>query len=165
MAPVDVQLYQFGVMLLAGMALGALFDVYRTFRLKARPGARATAVMDAFFWVLATLLLLGAVFYASWGEVRVYVFVGAATGAWLYFKLASPVVLRLIRWVWRVVGRVLRLVQRLVYYLLCVPLLLVYRVVTRVLSTLVLPLIVVFRAVFAWIENELTDDARPPFDM
>ncbi|MDP2856822.1 MAG: spore cortex biosynthesis protein YabQ [Bacillota bacterium] len=162
--PVDVQLYQFSVMLLAGMALGAFFDVYRTFRLKARPGAGATVVLDALFWVIATLLLLGAVFYASWGEVRVYVFVGAATGAWLYFKLASSLVLRLLRWVWRVIGRLLRLVQGVLYYVLVVPVLIAYRVVARVLGTVVLPFIVVFRLVAGLIGDALKKEEKPPID-
>jgi len=164
MVPVDVQLYQFSVMLLAGMALGAFFDAYRTFRLKARPGAAATVVLDGLFWVIATLLLLRAVFYASWGEVRVYVFVGAATGAWLYFKLASPLVLRLFRWVWRIIGRVLRFVQAVLYYLLVLPVLIAYWVVARVLGTLVLPFIVVFQLVVGLVGDALKKEKKPPID-
>ncbi len=162
MVSVDVQLYQFSIMLLAGMALGVVFDTYRTFRLKARPGAVVTVVMDALFWVIATLLLLGAVFYASWGEVRVYVFIGVATGAWLYFRLASPVVLRFLRWLWRVTGRVTRFVVRVAYYVFVVPVLLVYRVVSRVVGTLLLPFIAAFRLVGSLVENALKKEEKPP---
>jgi len=162
MVPVDVQLYQFSIMLLAGMVLGAVFDTYRTFRLKARPGAVVTVVMDALFWVIATALLLGAVFYASWGEVRVYVFIGVATGAWLYFRLASAVVLRFLRWLWRVTGRVTRFVRRVAYCLFVVPVLIVYRVVTRVAGTLLLPFVAVFRLLGRLVESALKKEEKPP---
>jgi len=162
MAPVDVQLYQFSVTLLAGMALGVVFDTYRTFRLKVRPGAVATVVLDALFWVIATLLLLGAVFYASWGEVRVYVFVGVATGAWLYFWLASPIVLRFLRWAWRVIGGAMRLVQRVFHYVFVVPVVFAYRTVNRILGTVLLPFVVVFRLVAELVENASKKEEKPP---
>lgn len=132
MMPVGVQVYQFSVMVLAGIALGVVYDFYRTFRVMTQPGRYATVVYDCLLWVIATLVVLGAVFYANWGEVRAYVFIGAATGMLGYFKLASPVVLRLLRWTWRVAARFVRFLGKVLNIFLVIPLKFAWRVVARI---------------------------------
>jgi len=162
MVPVDVQLYQFSIMLLTGMILGVVYDGYRTFRLMTRPGAAATLIYDTLFWVLATGLMLAAVFYASWGEVRAYVFLGAATGALLYFKLASPLILRLFRWGWRTCARIAQLLARVYNYGVVLPLRFVLLVISRIMSTLLLPFVVLGRVAHATALSAKEKMKKPP---
>lgn len=162
MAPVDVQIYQFSVMVLAGMVLGATYDLYRTFRLMTAPGRWATVVYDAFFWFIATALVLAAVFYASWGEVRAYVFLGTATGAFLYFKLASPLVLRALRTIWVAVARLLRFLARVFHVLVVIPLRLALAVVARILVTITTPCVMLARLAAYGVATVKKKLARPP---
>ena len=147
MAPVDVQVYQFSVMVIAGVAVGVMYDTYRVFRLMTRPGQWATAIYDTVFWAMSTLLVLAAVFYASWGEVRVYVFIGLAGGAFLYFRLGSPLVLRLFRGIWAVVAQIIVLVSRVFHDVVVLPLTLIVRVILRILLTLSMPFVALSRLV------------------
>lgn len=162
MTPVDVQVYQFFVMVLAGVVLGIVFDVYRTFRHIARPGAILTAIHDTVFWLFATFLVLAAVFYASWGEVRAYVFVGAVTGALIYFRLASPLVLRFVHWLFRVIARFIRFISRVFGLLVLTPLRFVLLVVARVVATLLLPIWAGVMMVFGLITRLMSEPKKPP---
>ncbi len=156
MAAVDVQVYQFFVMVLAGVALGVVYDVYRTFRLLAKPGVLSTAIYDLVFWVVATILVLCAVFYASWGEVRIYVFIGTVTGALLYFRLASHVVRRIIRGVFTTLVRMIRFIVRVFNLIVVQPLWFAVRVISRIISTLLLP----FWAIAVVTQSGLRDAMR-----
>jgi len=95
----------FGIMILTGLALGVLFDVYRVIRSLIKQGSLSAMLMDLFFWLLATPATFIMLLIGNWGELRLYVFLGIALGLFAYFQLVSPLVLwALVTWL-RWIGR------------------------------------------------------------
>lgn len=87
--PVDLQFYAFFVMVLAGAALGASYDVYRALRGVCRRPGLLGAVADMLFGLVASLLLGLALLLGNWGELRVYVAVGVGIGLALYHEFGA----------------------------------------------------------------------------
>ncbi len=96
MLSLDVQVQAFLVTVAAGAVTGLLFDFYRIGRGIARPGWFLTGLGDLLFWFVAVVVVFSFLVYGSWGEVRLYVFIGLALGTWLYYRLVSRLVLRLL---------------------------------------------------------------------
>lgn len=92
MLRLDLQFYAFFVTVFSGAVLGLLYDVLRVSRGVIRPGRVLEGAADLVFWLVATAALAGGLFFANWGELRFYVFVGMAAGVLLYLWLASPVI-------------------------------------------------------------------------
>jgi spore cortex biosynthesis protein YabQ len=107
----------FGLMILTGLALGVLFDVYRVVRSFFKQGSLSAMLMDLFFWLLATPATFVMLLIGNWGELRLYVFIGIALGLFAYFQLASPLVLwalvTWVRWIGRLTAEVLYNVIRI----------------------------------------------------
>lgn len=94
MLTLDLQLYAVLVMLLAGIALGLLFDIYRGVRVVLNPGPLLTGIGDVLFWVIATVILVAALLCGTWGELRLFVPVAIALGLGVYRALAGRTVVR-----------------------------------------------------------------------
>ena len=92
--PFVQQLYAFGITMVAGMAVGFMFDGYRFVRRGIRMRGSVSWLLDVLFWLVATPLVFALLLVANWGELRFYVVVGLAAGGSLYFGLLSPFVLR-----------------------------------------------------------------------
>lgn len=106
MTSLDLQVYSFSVMVLAGVVLGLCFDTYRVLRLFWRPGWVGTALGDLLFGLVCGLLLASALLLASWGDLRLYVFLGTVAGFGLYQGLAGDLYRRRLAGVLRLTGRV-----------------------------------------------------------
>lgn len=94
MLTLDLQLYAVIVMFLTGVALGVVFDIYRGLRSALSPGPVATGVGDLLFWAIGTMILVAALLFGTWGEVRLFVPVGIASGLFVYRALARRSVAR-----------------------------------------------------------------------
>lgn len=105
MTSLDLQVYSFFVMALAGIALGLCFDTYRILRFFWRPDWLGTAAGDLLFGLVAGLLLATALLLASWGELRLYVFLGVLAGFGLYQELAGETYRRWLGATLRLTGR------------------------------------------------------------
>lgn len=105
MLTLDLQLYAVLVMVLAGVTLALLFDVYRGARGALDPGPFATAIGDIIYWLVATVIVIVALVFSTWGEVRIFVPVGIAVGALVYRWLAGDAVSRFSRWSLGAIGR------------------------------------------------------------
>lgn len=81
---VQSQLIGLAVTVLAGVIMGALFDLYRVARWAFRPGRALTAVCDVIFWLFAATVVFTFLLAYSWGEVRFYMLVGFALGFGVY---------------------------------------------------------------------------------
>ncbi|MDI3298429.1 MAG: spore cortex biosynthesis protein YabQ [Bacillota bacterium] len=86
------QVYVFLLSILAGDAVGLLYDLFRATLHPGRRRGWAADLLDLLFWLLAALLLAVAMILGNWLEFRLYPLLGAAAGLALYFGLASPVV-------------------------------------------------------------------------
>lgn len=88
----------FIVTILTGMLLGILFDFYRVLRGIFHPRAVITLLTDILYWLMATVVVFGALLISNWGELRFYVFIGLLSGMLVYYRLLSRVtVILLIR--------------------------------------------------------------------
>ena len=115
MIPLLGQLQAVVLMIATGAILGLLFDFYRVFRSVIRPGSSASMLFDIVFWVIATPATFIMLLAGNWGQLRLYVFLGIAAGLYLYFLLASPLVLwwliSWIRWLGHILSRVVALLS------------------------------------------------------
>lgn len=113
MVVVGDDLYAFSVMILAGVGLGFSFDLYRAVhRLPRRTrgiGQVGHFVLDVAYGLAAGLWLAVWLVVANWGQLRWYILVGAALGAWSYIYLGSPLVRHVLHATWRAAGRLMRL--------------------------------------------------------
>ena len=78
------------LMVLSGIFMGLLFDVFRVSRQFYRPSRLVLAFSDLFFWLLAAGFVFLVLLAGNWGEVRAYVFIGLGTGGLLYALFVSP---------------------------------------------------------------------------
>lgn len=87
------QLRLFLQSVLLGAGLAVVYDLLRAPRRVFGFGWAATAVCDAFFWLVLLLALFEFNLLFGTGQNRYFVLAGAAGGAILYFQLLSGVVL------------------------------------------------------------------------
>lgn len=96
---VEAQFLSILISVFAGIALGILFDLYRTINFFTRPNKFFLYIMDLLFWIVTG----GAVFFillrADFAELRIYTFAGIIIGVAIYFKLFTAYVLKLYRWI------------------------------------------------------------------
>ncbi|MBX5464251.1 MAG: hypothetical protein IRZ26_01700 [Clostridia bacterium] len=85
------QVYVFFLALLAGDAVGLLYDLFRATLRPARKRGWGD-LLDLLFWLPASLLLATAMVLGNWLEFRFYPLLGVGAGLVLYFTLASPAV-------------------------------------------------------------------------
>jgi len=83
------QLFAFFVTIGIGFLAGILFDVYRVFRGLWRPKKLGTFIGDILFWFVMTVIVFILLLVGNWGEIRIYVFIGIALGAYLYVRFFS----------------------------------------------------------------------------
>jgi spore cortex biosynthesis protein YabQ len=101
------QVYRLLVMALAGIGAGLGFDLFRAWRGFAHPRGWAVHLSDLAFLCFASVLLAVALVYGNWGDLRLYVGLGFALGAAIYFKLGSPFLLRLFVRLFRLLGSII----------------------------------------------------------
>lgn len=107
--PLSVQLHALVLTTLTGVALGLLWDAQALLRRFLRPEGRMRDVFDGALALVAALVVASGLFFAGWGELRLYALFGGGLGLWAYFSLGSQTV------VWageRVLHRAARAVAR-----------------------------------------------------
>ncbi|RKD33889.1 spore cortex biosynthesis protein YabQ [Thermohalobacter berrensis] len=93
---VESQAYVFFTTLYGGIIIGFVYDLYRIFRYFSKPKKIATFIEDLIFWIIVSIIALAILIFSNWGEIRGYVFLGFISGAFLYSKLLSKVVITLL---------------------------------------------------------------------
>jgi len=83
----------FLALVLAGFALGFLYDFFRIMRRALKIKRFWTSVSDIFFWAMAVMIIFVVLFYTNYGQIRGFVFLAAVLGATLYFLVLSPKIL------------------------------------------------------------------------
>ncbi|MBN6187399.1 spore cortex biosynthesis protein YabQ [Aneurinibacillus sp. BA2021] len=148
-------------MLLCGVAMGMLYDTYRTLERRCRLPIWLVWITDLFFWISCTFLVFGTLLRINEGVVRFYIFLGLGIGIILYFLLFQRLYLQILNklialtlWLYRVmlrIGRVLLIVPLLFLYRSLIAILLF--VVSVVLATgkwLARPFLFIGRKLWAW---------------
>ncbi len=128
MDALSTQLYAFGIVMLAGISLGILFDCFRVIRGLLRPGLLSTPLLDLLFWALAAPVLILYLLLANWGELRGYVAAALALGFFFYKILLGQTVLSVLLLIVRLVSNVLSFLITVVLCILSFPLRLVKKI-------------------------------------
>ena len=123
MVTLSAQLYAFSIVLLAGISLGFLVDVYRVIRGIVRPGIISTALLDLLFWAVLTPIMAAYLLLANWGELRGYVVIGLILGFMFYRLIMSRAVIALLLWIVHVGMKLINLVTGAVIWIISIPIL------------------------------------------
>lgn len=83
--------------IIIGMSAGLLYDYYRAVRAALKLKRTGTFVGDAIYWLVTTAMVFCMLLWGTWGELRLYVFIGIGLGALLYFQLFSRAACRVFR--------------------------------------------------------------------
>ncbi|EGO64548.1 spore cortex biosynthesis protein YabQ [Acetonema longum] len=110
------QLHTFMVTVAIGAGLGILYDFYRVGKRAHRLRNLLTAAGDLLYWLVATAAVFFTLLYCNWGELRLYVFLGLASGAFLYFRFLSLYLVRGLIFIGRICRRILQYVTAIIYY-------------------------------------------------
>ena len=99
----------FLMMGIAGIIIGFVFDVFRSFRISFRGTGKkfdfvSAQITDVIFAVIAFCIFTVGVYVFNGGELRSYCFLGAITGIVLYVFLLE-----------RIIGRISRLIFKFLY--------------------------------------------------
>lgn len=96
----------FASTIIIGMSAGLLYDYYRAVRAAFKLKKTGTFVGDVLYWLVTTAMVFGMLLWGTWGELRLYVFIGIGLGALLYFYLLSRAVYRVFRLKFHILHRI-----------------------------------------------------------
>lgn len=113
---VQSQAYIFFATLYGGIIMGFVYDVYRIFRYYLKPKKVATFIEDFIFWIIISTIFLTVILYTNWGEIRGYVFLGFFSGAFLYSKFLSKIIISTIVWIVNGIINILKYIFKIIFF-------------------------------------------------
>jgi spore cortex biosynthesis protein YabQ len=116
-----------GMMLLGGLSLGGLFDLYRVLASQLKAPRYAYYLLDLVFWLIGTVLVFKLLYESNLGQLRMFIFIGLLAGIAVYFMLLSQTVIQLILWMIRVVRAMIRIGKRMIEIFIITPIIWIYR--------------------------------------
>ncbi|MCR8636116.1 spore cortex biosynthesis protein YabQ [Paenibacillus radicis (ex Xue et al. 2023)] len=132
----QTQFVTMGMMLLGGLSLGGLFDLYRVLASQLKAPRYAYYLLDLVFWLIGTLLVFKLLYASNLGQVRMFIFVGLLLGIAVYFMLFSRAVVQMILWMIRFVRALIRIGKRTIEILIIKPIVWMYRATIIILGFL-----------------------------
>ena len=140
----------------SGVFIGILYDLLRTIRSCAKPSVSITALQDAVFWLLATMILFFTIFYTNNGIVRWYEFFGAFSGAFFYFFALSRLVLYFLKKTTQI------LLKIFVFFckILLTPLYFMYNIIYKGLLFIFVPIFKALRRLFLFLRKRLALETK-----
>lgn len=121
------ELHVFLATVYGGLIIGFLYDLYRIFRYFSRPKKIVTFIEDFIFWIIVTLISITILLISNYGELRGYVFIGFISGAIIYNRLLSKLVIYTLVYFVKMIVRVFKYILNIV--------LIPFRLIQRVLYT------------------------------
>lgn len=108
-------------MLVSGLLLGIAYDSYRVVALQLRFPRWTLPCLDIMYWGIATWFVFQMLVKGNEGELRFYVILGLAFGAWLYYMLLSKLTVTITGWLIKAVQAIVRFLLRTGYVLIILP--------------------------------------------
>lgn len=145
--------------------MGAIFDTYRVLSGQLRVPRWLIPLLDIVYWVLSTILVFRGLYASNHGQVRVFVFIGLLLGGWIYMRLFSRWIIKLVLLLIRIVKALIRFIIRTFELTIIKPIQLLYRLVIvifgfllaisiflyKIVLQLLYPFRVIFRKLFKWV--------------
>jgi spore cortex biosynthesis protein YabQ len=107
------QAYLFLIFVINGLLIGLLFDFFRILRLSFKTRDFVTYIEDIIFWIITGIIVLYSIFIFNNGEIRFFMFLGIALGAFLYMTLFSGYIIsvsvHIIKFFKKIFGFILKL--------------------------------------------------------
>ncbi|MFD0674817.1 spore cortex biosynthesis protein YabQ [Cohnella sp. GCM10027633] len=123
-----------GAMILSGLAMGTVFDVYRVASHRFHVARWLLPGLDVVYWAAATLAVFSLLLDSNHGEVRMYVFLGLGIGVTGYFGLFSRTVAKLSGWLIERLQQLSRLLWRIGNALVFKPVRWIVRLLAKILD-------------------------------
>jgi spore cortex biosynthesis protein YabQ len=125
------QFASLGLMVAAGIWIGACFSVHQRFTRPLYRRRIILALTDLLFWLVQAVLLFAVLLPVNEGVLRVYLFLGLALGYTFYKGLLEKFFLRSFDFMMSVIVRTCRLVAKCVFNLFVRPLYLLLKLTLR----------------------------------
>ncbi len=100
----NLQMSSLLILLGTGWFLGAFFDLYRVLRCRVRRNWLTELLGDLLFWLLAMCGAGWLIYWSTWLELRLYVWMIIAAGLVIYFSCFSRILIPLFLRFWQAVG-------------------------------------------------------------
>lgn len=113
---VQSQAYIFFTTLYGGVVMGFVYDMYRIFRYYLKPKKVATFIEDFIFWIIMSVIFLTVILYTNWGEIRGYVFLGFFSGAFLYSRFLSKIIISTLVWLVNGIIYILKYIFKVIFF-------------------------------------------------
>ncbi|MFC5530025.1 spore cortex biosynthesis protein YabQ [Cohnella yongneupensis] len=136
-----------GAMILCGLAMGTVFDVYRVASHRFHIARWLLPGLDVVYWAAATFAVFSLLLDSNHGEVRMYVFLGLGIGVTGYFGLFSRTVAKVTGWLIERLQQLFRGLWRIGDALLFKPLAWIVRLLAKLLDIV----FVVIAALLLWV--------------
>jgi spore cortex biosynthesis protein YabQ len=133
-------------MMLCGLAMGTVFDVYRVASHRFYVARWLLPALDIVYWAAATFTVFSILLDSNHGEVRMYVFLGLGIGVTGYFGLFSTWVVKLSGWLIDRLKWLFHFLWNVVNTLVLIPFLWLVRMLAKLLDVL----FVVTAALLLW---------------
>lgn len=114
--PVNIQIYYFLSTVIAGIAVGIMFDMYRVIIGYNNSNKLIRAITDVLFWIFCALSVFVFFLYTNNGSLGYYTFFGLLIGILLYFKLASKRFIIALRGIIYIIYKLFRIIFILITY-------------------------------------------------
>lgn len=135
------------MMFLSGVAICAIFDVFRVLSGKLKLPRWTIPLVDIVYWIVATILVFRLLLYSNEGQVRVFIFLGLGIGVCFYFALLSNLVIHLTLLIIRIIIALYRFLAKTVEIVLIKPIIGLYRLTVIILGFLLAVAIFLYRIV------------------
>ncbi|GFZ99635.1 hypothetical protein GCM10008018_52360 [Paenibacillus marchantiophytorum] len=142
-----VQFQTIFMMFLSGIAIGAMFDVFRVLSGKLRLPRWTIPLVDMMYWIVATILVFRLLLYSNEGQVRIFIFLGMGIGVCFYFAFLTNMVVRFTLILIRIIVALYRFIAKTVEYILIKPIIGLYRLTVIILGFLLAVAIFLYRIV------------------
>ncbi|NQX70538.1 spore cortex biosynthesis protein YabQ [Paenibacillus alba] len=142
-----VQFQTIFMMFLSGVAICAIFDVFRVLSGKLKLPRWTIPLVDIVYWIVATILVFRLLLYSNEGQVRVFIFLGLGIGVCFYFALLSNLVIHLTLLIIRIIIAIYRFLAKTVEIVLIKPIIGLYRLTVIILGFLLAVAIFLYRIV------------------
>ena len=99
-----------------GVILGALYDLFRIFRLAIPCNKFIIFIQDIIFWVICTALTFAFMLITSSGQIRGFIIFGELLGAVIYYCTIGILVMKSSKFIIRIVKIVIKFIFKLLIF-------------------------------------------------
>lgn len=147
MYSVWIQVYILVTMLVWGLLLGIIFDLYRFLLPTSRVKGIAQYIFDSIFWLIITIFTFVIMVFANFGDVRLYLILGIALGFTVYSILFSKWIIKILNIIKGAILKLAKIVKRFLLAILNV-LKNLYGLIIKIIAFFLYPILFIFKRIF-----------------